>query len=117
MRRRKPSRSKRSVTRIRNRQRKTRALRGLPIGLTLYYYPRTQRLTPTLYDPELERLMRRGLAKARELLARRGSAATIQCVLVALPHGAAFWLGENDLGPGRHPLPGREKIKNRDEPR
>jgi len=58
------------------------------------YYPRSERLTPTLSDPELERLLRRGLAKAREHLARRGSTALLKCVLVTIPHGEAFWLGE-----------------------
>ena len=87
-------RTKRAASRPRGHQRKTRSPGGLPLGLTLYYYPHTQRLTPTLYDPELERLVRRGLAKARELLARRGSTAIIQCVLVTIPHGEAFWLGE-----------------------
>lgn len=95
MRRRRPPRT---TPRPRGHQRKARSGGGLPIGLTLYYYPRTQRLTPTLYDPELERLVRRGLAKAREHLTRRGSAAIIQCVLVTLPHGESFWLGEDDWG-------------------
>jgi len=67
-----------------------------PIRLTLYYYPHTQRLAPTLYDPELERLVRRGLAKACELLARRGSAAIIKCVLFEVVHGEVFWLGEEN---------------------
>lgn len=58
--------------------------------------PRSQRLTPTLSDPELERRLRRGLAKARELLARRGSTAILKCVLVTIPHGEAFWLGEGN---------------------
>jgi hypothetical protein len=61
--------------------------------------------------------VRRGLFKVRELLARRGSTAIIKCVLFEVAHGEAFWLGENNLGPGRHPLRGREKIKNRDKPR
>ncbi len=91
MRRRTTPKTKRGVPR-----RRTRFSGGLPLGLTLYYYPRTRRLTPTLYDPELERRVRRGLAKARELLARRGSTAIIQCVLVTLPHGEAFWLGEEN---------------------
>lgn len=111
MRRRKPSRTKRDVTRTRNRQRKTRSPRGLPIGLPLYYYPHTRRLTPTLSDPELERRVRRGLAKARELLARRGSTAILKCVLFEVAHGEAFWLDENDVRLSKHPLPGREKTK------
>jgi hypothetical protein len=94
MRRRRPPRTKRPAPRRQGHQRKTRSPGGLPLGLTLYYYPHTQRLTPTLSDPELERRLRRGLAKARELLARRGSVAIIQCVLVTVPHGEAFWLGE-----------------------
>jgi hypothetical protein len=96
MRRRMPPRTKRLTPRSRGHQQKARSPGGLPLGLTLYYYPHTRRLTPTLYDPELERLVRRGLAKARELLARRGSTAILQCVLVTLPHGEAFWLGEDD---------------------
>jgi hypothetical protein len=94
MKRRMPRRTKPAAPRPRGHQRQTRSGGGLPIGLTLYYYPRTQRLTPTLSDPELERLVRRGLAKARELLARRGSTAILKCVLVTIPHGEAFWLGE-----------------------
>jgi hypothetical protein len=94
MKRRTPRRTTRAASRPRGPRRQTRSPRGLPIGLTLYYYPRAQRLTPTLSDPELERLVRRGLAKAREHLARRGSTAIIKCVLVAIPHGEAFWLGE-----------------------
>jgi hypothetical protein len=96
MRRRIASRTKRAASRPRGHQCKARSPRGLPIGLTLYFYPRTRRLTPALYDPELERLVRRGLAKAREHLARRGSAVILKCVLVTLPHGEAFWLGEGN---------------------
>ncbi len=96
MRRRMPPRTQRLAPRPRGPRRQTRSPGGLPLGLTLYYYPRTQRLTPTLYDPELKRLVRRGLAKARELLARRGSAEIIKCVLVTLPHEEAFWLDEDD---------------------
>jgi hypothetical protein len=96
MRRRLPPRTTRTAPRPRGHQRKTRSPGGLPLGLTLYYYPRTQRLSPTLYDPELEELVCRGLAKARELLARRGSTAILKCVLVTLPHGEAFWLGEEN---------------------
>lgn len=117
MRRRQPPRTKRAASRPRGRQRQTRSARGLPIGLTLYYYPHARRLTPSLLDPELERRVRRGLAKARELLTRRGSTAIIKCVLFEVAHGEAFWLGENDLGPSRHPLPEREEIKNREKPR
>lgn len=65
-----------------------------PRSYALLLYPRTQRLTPALYDPELERLVRRGLAKARELLARRGSTAIIKCVLFEVAHGEVFWVGE-----------------------
>ncbi len=111
MRRRLPSRTKRTKQRLRGRQRKTRSPRGLPIGLTLYYYPRARRLTPMLHDPELERCVRRGLAQARELLARRGSTAILKCVLFEVAHGEAFWLGENEVRLSRHPLPGREKTK------
>lgn len=96
MRRRLSPRIKRAAPRPPGHQRKTRSPRGLPIGLTLYFYPRTRRLTPALYDPELEQLVRRGLAKAREHLARRGSAVILKCVLVALPHGEAFWLSEDN---------------------
>lgn len=116
MKRRQPPRTKRAAPRSRGPRRQTRSPRGLPIGLTLYYYPRTRRLIPALYDPELERLVRRGLAKARELLARRGSTAILKCVLVTLPHGEAFWLGENDRGQGQNHGPGRgREMKNRDK--
>jgi len=94
MKRRLSRRTKPATQRPRSPRRKTRPEGGLPIGLTLHYYPRTQKLTPTLSDPELERLVRRGLAKAREHLARRGSTAILKCVLVTIPHGEAFWLGE-----------------------
>lgn len=77
-------------------RRKTRSGGDFPIGLTLHYYPHTQRLTPTLSDPEIERLVRRSLAKARELLARRGSAAIIKCVLFEVAHGEVFWLDEGN---------------------
>jgi hypothetical protein len=96
MKRRMPRRTKRAAPRPLGHQRKTRSSGSRPIGLTLYYYPRTRRLTPALSDPELERRVRRGLAQARELLARRGSAAIIKCVLVTIPHGEAFWLGEGN---------------------
>jgi hypothetical protein len=96
MKRRIPRRTKRAAPRPRGHQRKTRSRGSLPFGLTLYYYPRTQKLTPTLSDPELERLVRRGLAKAREHLARRGSTAILNCVLVTTSHGEAFWLGEGN---------------------
>ena len=94
MKRRTPRRTKRAAPRPLGPRRQTRSGGGPPIGLTLYYYPRSQRLTPTLSDPELGRLLRRGLAKAREHLARRGSTAILKCVLVTIPHGEAFWLGE-----------------------
>lgn len=96
MKRRMSRRIKRAAPRSRGPLRRTRPRGGLPIGLTLYCYPRTQRLTPTLHDPELERRVRRGLAKAREHLARRGSTAILKCVLVMNPHGEAFWLGEEN---------------------
>ena len=94
MKRRLSRRTKPAAQRPRGPLRRTRSGGDFPIGLTLHYYPRTQRLTTTLYDPELERLVRRGLGKARELLARRGSTAILKCVLVTIPHGEAFWLGE-----------------------
>ena len=108
MRRRMPPRTKRAAPRPEGYQRKTLSLGGLPLGLTLYYYPHTQRLTPTLHDPELKRLVRRGLAKARELLARRGSTVIIQCVLVTLPHEEAFWLDEDDGGLRKNQGPDRK---------
>ena len=94
MKRRLSRRTKPAAPRPRGPQRQTRSRGGLPIGLMLHYYPRNQRLTPTLYDPELERLVRRGLAKAHELLARRGSAAIIKCVLFEVTHREVFWLDD-----------------------
>jgi hypothetical protein len=94
MKRRTTPKTKRGATRRQGHQRQTRSPGGLPIGLTLYYYPRAQRLTPTLYDPELERRVRRGLSQARECLAQRGSETIIKCVLLEVAHGEAFWLGE-----------------------
>ncbi len=96
MRRRLPPRTTRAAPHPRGHQRQTRSPGGLPLGLTLYYYPRARRLTPTLYDPELKRLVCRGLAQARELIARRGSATVIKCVLFEVAHGEVFWLGEDD---------------------
>jgi hypothetical protein len=96
MRHRTTPKTQRGAPRRPGHQRQTRSSGGLPIGLTLYYYPHSKKLAPTLHDPELERRVHRGLAQARALLARRGSVAIIQCVLVTVPHGEAFWLGEDD---------------------
>lgn len=78
-------------------KKKNNSQMGLPIGFTLYYYPHSQRLTPTIHDPELQRAVSRGLARAQAILARRGSQTVIRCVLFAVPQGEGFWLGEENL--------------------
>ena len=50
MRRRMPPRTKRAAPRTRGHQHKTRSPGDLPLGLTLYYYPRARRLTPNGKD-------------------------------------------------------------------
>jgi hypothetical protein len=78
------------------RRRKTRSQRHVLIGTTLYYYPRTERLAPTLYDPDLRKAVRRGLVRARAMLVPRGSDWVIGCVLLDVRHGQGYWLGEDD---------------------
>ena len=78
------------------RRGKIRSQRPILIGTTLYYYPRTQRLAPTLYDPALQKAVRRGLIRARAILAQRGSDWVIGCVLLDVRQGQGYWLGEDD---------------------
>lgn len=78
-----------------HRLRKTRSQRPILIGTTLYYYPRTERLAPTLFDSALRRALRRGLVRARAILARRGPDWVIGCVLLNARHGHGYWLGED----------------------
>ena len=78
------------------RRGKNRSRIRLPIGFTLYYYPHTKKLTPTIHDPELQRVVSRCLAQARTILARRGSQTVIRCVLFEVPQGEGFWLGEEN---------------------
>lgn len=80
----------------RTRRGKSGAEPGLPVGLTLYYYPRTKRLTPTLYDPELQCLVRSCLARMRTILALRNSPTVVGIVLFDERQREGFWLGEND---------------------
>lgn len=80
----------------RQRRKKNSSRMRLPIGFTLYYYPHSRRLTPTIHDPELQRVVSRCLAQARTLLARRGSQTVIRCVLFEVPQGEGFWLGEEN---------------------
>jgi len=98
MKRRMTRKTRRSARRRRGnrRQRKIRLQRPLLIGTTLYYYPRTRRLAPTLYDLALRKALRRGLVQARTILARRGSDWVIGCVLLDTRHGQGYWLGEDD---------------------
>lgn len=90
--------TKRPAHRQRGNQRrgKTRSQRPILIGTTLYYYPRTQRLAPMLYDPALQKAVRRGLIQARAMLAQRGSDWVIGCVLLDVRPGQGYWLGEDD---------------------
>jgi hypothetical protein len=78
------------------RRRQTRANRRLPIGITLYYYPHSKKMAPALYDPALQRAVRRGLAQARTILAPRGSDWVIGCVLLDVRKREGFWLDEDD---------------------
>jgi len=73
----------------------TRSQRPILVGTTLYYYPHTQRLAPTLYDPALQKVVRRGLSQARAMLSQRPGW-VIQCVLLDVRHGQGYWLGEDD---------------------
>jgi hypothetical protein len=77
------------------RRRQTRASRGLPIGITLYYYPKAKKMAPALYDPALQRAVRRGLIKARTILGPRGSDWVIGCVLLNVRQREGFWLDED----------------------
>jgi hypothetical protein len=78
------------------RRRQTRANRGLPIGITLYYYPKAKKMAPALYDPALKRAVRRGLIQARTILGPHGSDWVIGCVLLDVRQREGFWLDEDD---------------------
>ncbi len=90
-----PSRSRHRDSRHQGKKKNSSRLR-LPIGFTLYYYPHSRRLTPTIYDPELQRAVSHGLARAQTILTRRGSQTVIRCVLFAVPQGEGFWLGKEN---------------------
>jgi len=77
------------------RQGKTRSQRPILVDTTLYYYPHTQRLAPTLYDPALQKVVRRGLIQARAMLSQRPDW-VIRCVLLDVRHGQGYWLGEDN---------------------
>lgn len=97
MKRRMTHKTKRSARRRRSnlRRGKTQSQRPILLGTTLYYYPRTRRRAPTLYDPVLQKAVRRGLIQARAILALRGSDWVIGCVLLDTRHGQGYWLGED----------------------
>lgn len=78
------------------RRQQTRANRGLPIGITLYYYPHSRKMAPALHDPALQRAVRRGLIKARTILGPRGSDWVIGCVLLNVRQREGFWLDADD---------------------
>lgn len=98
MRRRRIPTTDRPASRPRGKQcrRQTRADRGLPIGITLHYYPHSKKMAPALYDPELQRAVRRGLIQARTLLSQHGSDWVIGCVLLDVRQREGFWLDEDD---------------------
>jgi hypothetical protein len=98
MRRRIASQPDRPASRPRRNQRrgKTRSQRHPPIGVTLYYDPHANKPAPTLCDPELQRVVRRGLAQARTILAQRGSKMLIGCVLLDIHHREGYWLDKDD---------------------
>jgi hypothetical protein len=98
MRHRKSPKADRPASHPRGNQRrgKTRSQRHAPIGVTLYYYPPANKPAPTLYDPELQQVVRRGLAQARTILTQRGSEILIGCVLLDIHHREGYWLDEDD---------------------
>lgn len=98
MRRRTTPKTDRPASRPRSNQRrgKTRSQRHPPIEVTLYYYPHAKKPAPTLHDPELQRVVRDGLAQARTILAQRGSKMLIGCVLLDIHHREGYWLDEDD---------------------
>jgi hypothetical protein len=98
MRRGKTAQSNRTSRRPRGNHRrgKPRPQSSLLIGTTLYYYPRTERLAPTLYDPALWKALRQGLVRSRMILAQRKSDWVIRCVLLDVRHGQGYWLGEDE---------------------
>jgi len=53
-------------------------------------------MAPALYDPELQRAVRRGLIQARTLPSQRGSDWVIGCVLLDVRQREGFWLDEDD---------------------
>lgn len=92
------TKSHRPVSRRRRRTRRGKTLSqgNLPVGITLYYYSHTRKLTPTIYDPELQGLVGPCLAKIRSILAQRGSPTVIGIVLFDELQREGFWLGEDD---------------------
>ena len=90
--------SHRPIARRRRRPRrgKTQSNGHLPVAIKLYYYPRTRKLTPAIYDPELQRLAGPCLARIRTILAQRGSPTVIGIVLFDERQREGFWLGEED---------------------
>lgn len=88
----------RSAPRRRRSQRrgKTLSKKGLPIGITLYYYPHTEKLAPTIYDPVLQCLVKPCLANIRTILAQRGSPMVVGIVLFDVLQQEGFWLGEEN---------------------
>jgi hypothetical protein len=98
MRRRIASQPDRSDSHPRRNQRRgqTRSQRHAPIGVTLYYHPPAKKPAPTLYDPELQRVVRRGLEQARTILAQRGAKMLIGCVLLDMHQREGYWLDEDD---------------------
>lgn len=85
-----------SHPRSNQRRGKIRSQSHSPIGVTIYYYLHANKPTPTLHDPELQRVVRRGLAQARTILAQRGSKMRIGCVLLDIHHRDGYWLDEED---------------------
>jgi hypothetical protein len=53
-------------------------------------------MAPALYDPTLQRAVRRSLIKARTILAPSGSDWVIGCVLLDVRQREGFWLDEDD---------------------
>ena len=85
-----------SHPRSNQRRGKTRSQRHPSIGVTIYYYPHANKPAPTLHDPKLQQVVRRGLAQARTILAPRGSDWVIGCVLLDVRKREGFWLDEDD---------------------
>ena len=84
-------------SRRRRRARRTKNLSKarLPVAIKLYYYPRTKKLTPAIYDTELQCLAGPCLARIRAILALRGTPSIIGIVLLDERQKEGFWLGED----------------------